>query len=337
MSPALRLLDDVSWRGSPLPGDRPAALLAALALSRRGLGQRADRRGLGRRPPGQPVQGAPGARLAGALAVRGRRGRAARQRLPARGRARRGRRAADRAAARARGAPGSRRGIPGAAATLAGEALDLAAADDDELAEGPLAEIRARARRTAHDARRLLGLSLARSGREREALEPLRAVSQNGYEDTEILEALLRAEALVSGVPVALEHYEAYRSRLRDRLGVDPADSLQRLHRELLAADDPVRTGVRYDAEELLGREDGPRAAARRCPHGPADLDHRARRDRQDPDRPRAGPGGDPGAGALRRAGRHHLAGRRRRGGRCGSRGARLGHVASYAHPRAAR
>ena len=36
---------------------------------------------------------------------------------------------------------------------------------------------------------------------------------------------------------------------------MDPADSLQRLHRELLAADDPVRTGVRYDAEELLGRE----------------------------------------------------------------------------------
>ena len=31
--------------------------------------------------------------------------------------------------------------------------------------------------------------------------------------------------------------------------------SLQRLHRELLAADDPVRTGIRYDAEELLGRE----------------------------------------------------------------------------------
>ena len=59
----------------------------------------------------------------------------------------------------------------------------------------------------------------------------------------------------MSGVPQALDRYEAYRSDLRDRLGVDPDESLQRIHRELLAADDPVRTGVRFDAEELLGRD----------------------------------------------------------------------------------
>ena len=74
-------------------------------------------------------------------------------------------------------------------------------------------------------------------------------------DDTELLEALLRAESVVSGVPVALARYEEYRRDLRDRLGVDPSDALQRLHRELLAADEPVRTGIRYDAEELLGRE----------------------------------------------------------------------------------
>ena len=256
MSPALRLLDDVSWQGSPLPGDRPAALLAALALSPGGVSDNAlidvvwgDDRPANPSKALQVLVSRVRSQCGADVVVRHGNG----YRLGV------GHDEVDAlliGGLLERGAARLAAGDPGAAATLAGEALDLAAADDDELAEGPLAEIRARARRTAHDARRLLGLALARSGREREALEPLRAVSQNGYEDTEILEALLRAEALVSGVPVALEHYEAYRSRLRDRLGVDPADSLQRLHRELLAADDPVRTGVRYDAEELLGRED---------------------------------------------------------------------------------
>ena len=145
-------------------------------------------------------------------------------------------------------------GDPAKAALLAREALDLTAVDD-ETAEGPLAEVRARARRSALEARRLLGLSLARSGREREALEHLRPAYDDAGDDTELLEALLRAEAVVSGVPVALARYEEYRRDLRDRLGVDPSDALQRLHRELLAADEPVRTGIRYDAEELLGRE----------------------------------------------------------------------------------
>jgi len=81
------------------------------------------------------------------------------------------------------------------------------------------------------------------------------AVNQQGNDSPELLAALLRAEAEVSGVPAALDRYEAHRSDLRDRLGVDPDDSLQRVHRELLAADDPVRTGVQFDAEELLGRD----------------------------------------------------------------------------------
>ena len=38
-------------------------------------------------------------------------------------------------------------------------------------------------------------------------------------------------------------------------MGVDPDPALQRVHRELLAADEPVRSGVLYDADELLGRE----------------------------------------------------------------------------------
>ena len=99
------------------------------------------------------------------------------------------------------------------------------------------------------------GLALTRSGPEREALDLLEAVNQEGHDSPELFAALLRAEAAVSGRTAALDRYEAYRSDLRDRLGVDPDESLQRIHRELLAADDPVRTGVRFDAEELLGRE----------------------------------------------------------------------------------
>ena len=53
----------------------------------------------------------------------------------------------------------------------------------------------------------------------------------------------------------ALARYESYRRDLAERLGVDPDPALQRVHRELLAADEPVRSGVRYDADELLGRD----------------------------------------------------------------------------------
>jgi predicted ATPase len=57
-------------------------------------------------------------------------------------------------------------------------------------------------------------------------------------------------------VPAALNRYEDYRRDLADRLGVDPEPALQRVHRELLAADEPVRSGVRFDADDLLGRDD---------------------------------------------------------------------------------
>ena len=42
-----------------------------------------------------------------------------------------------------------------------------------------------------------------------------------------------------SGVAAALGRYAAYRSDVADRLGVDPDPALQRIHRELLAADSP--------------------------------------------------------------------------------------------------
>ncbi|MGB6453106.1 MAG: NB-ARC domain-containing protein, partial [Streptosporangiaceae bacterium] len=53
----------------------------------------------------------------------------------------------------------------------------------------------------------------------------------------------------------ALERFERYRRGLRDQLGADPGELLQRVHRDLLALDRPVRRGVRYDATALVGRD----------------------------------------------------------------------------------
>ncbi|MEI7059199.1 BTAD domain-containing putative transcriptional regulator [Nocardioides sp. CCNWLW239] len=73
--------------------------------------------------------------------------------------------------------------------------------------------------------------------------------------DEEVTEALLRAIAAVQGVPAALERFEAYRAGLADGLGVDPSPRLRAVHTELLARDRPVRSGLRYDADMLIGRE----------------------------------------------------------------------------------
>ncbi|MEU0265615.1 BTAD domain-containing putative transcriptional regulator [Nocardioides sp. NPDC006303] len=73
--------------------------------------------------------------------------------------------------------------------------------------------------------------------------------------DEEVTEAVLRAVAAVHGVPAALERFEAYRSGLADGLGVDPSPRLRAVHAELLARDRPVRSGLRHDADVLIGRE----------------------------------------------------------------------------------
>ena len=57
------------------------------------------------------------------------------------------------------------------------------------------------------------------------------------------------------GPGAALERYERYRRDLRERLGASPGERLQRAQRDLLALDRPERTGVRYDATSLLGRD----------------------------------------------------------------------------------
>ena len=112
-----------------------------------------------------------------------------------------------------------------------------------------------------------MGLALAAAGRDQDALPHLEAVHGAAMHDTAVTGALLRSLAATAGPAAALARYEEYREDLADRLGVDPDPALQRLHRELLVADSPVRDGVHFDADTLLGREDDLaelRAAVRR-------------------------------------------------------------------------
>ena len=67
--------------------------------------------------------------------------------------------------------------------------------------------------------------------------------------------ARLRSTAAVHGAATALDAYERHRVELADRLGVDPGPHLQALHAELLAADRPVRAGLRFEATSLVGRD----------------------------------------------------------------------------------
>ena len=257
MSIALTLLADVRWRGRPVAGDRPQALLAALAArdcrpvrpeelielvwgedapsngpkSLQVLVSRARnvcgadaivRDGAGYRlgaTPGEVDSGRLGELVRAAAAV------------------------LDRDAAAAEG--------------LAREALEMTAglsgaADGDE---GPLAEVRRAAAADAATARVILARASSRAGAHAAALPVLEVAHAQSPQDEPLLADLLRSEAAVSGAATALERFERYRRDLRERLGADPGELLQRTHRSLLALDRPVRRGVRYDATELIGRD----------------------------------------------------------------------------------
>jgi predicted ATPase/DNA-binding SARP family transcriptional activator len=251
----LRLLDEVSYDGRPVAGARPGDLLAALAQQRSGV---PDRRLVdevwGDDPPAVPGK---------ALQV-----------LVSRLRTHIGADAVTRydggyrltLADDAVDAWVLQRLVADAAQALAGgdagEALVWAEAAAGLVAlvgaaggDGPLGSLRRWAEGQAPPLARLRGLALSRSGQDAAAVDVLRDVHAFDSADVEVLEALLRSEATGVGVPAALERYDAYRRHLADRLGVDPDAALQRVHRELLAGDEPVRTGVRYDADELLGRD----------------------------------------------------------------------------------
>lgn len=153
---------------------------------------------------------------------------------------------------------GARESLAAGDAIAAAEQAELARAWPEPAVDdtsGPLARLRLLAFRTLEAADDLLGRALARQGRYAEALPLLEAAADRWRDDSTVLADLLRTMAAIGGPAVALGRYESYRLDLADRLGVDPAPELQRLHRELLAADDPVRTGLRYDGAGLIGRE----------------------------------------------------------------------------------
>src|SRR6185312_1650750 len=141
---------------------------------------------------------------------------------------------------------------------LAREALALAnggppapAAEDP----GPLDDIRQAAAIDIASARAILAQALSRTGAHADALPALETAYADRPDDEPLLADLLRTEAVVRGPAAALERYERYRRDVRERLGTNPGEQLQRTQQHLLALDQPVRSGVRYDASTLVGRD----------------------------------------------------------------------------------
>jgi predicted ATPase/DNA-binding SARP family transcriptional activator len=263
MSVVLELLDEVRWRGRPVIGERSQALLAALAYE--------DCRPVSAGRLIELVWGEEGpANGAKGLQV-----------LVSRTRSACG------ADAIVRDGGGYRLGLaPGEVDSIrltelvrqAGTALERDAAAAAELARSalaladgqppagkgdgnghgdadPLHELRSAAVESLACARVILAQALSRTGAHAEALPELeRAWPQSGG-DEPLLADLLQSQAAVRGPAVALERYELYRRDLRERLGVNPGERLQARQRELLALDQPVRSGLRYDQTALLGRD----------------------------------------------------------------------------------
>ncbi|MDI1462197.1 BTAD domain-containing putative transcriptional regulator [Catellatospora sp. KI3] len=248
----LSLLETVRWDGEPVLGDRPQALLAALAAAGRTVSaarlvdliwdedvpanppkalQVLVSRTRAAHGPDSVVRDGDGYRLGLD------RSRVDTQVL------------ADRIAA-ARSAFES---DPAQAAELAAAAVALGTVTAD-LGHGPLGSLRREAGHDLDQARLLLARARARLGEHAAALPGLTEARAAHPADEALLADLLRSEAAVRGTGAALSRYEAYRADLRDRVGADPGPELRRVYAELLAQDSPVRAGVRYEATALLGR-----------------------------------------------------------------------------------
>jgi predicted ATPase len=257
VSIALTLLADVRWRGRPVAGDRPQALLAALAardgrpvrpeeLIELVWGDDAPSNGL----KSLQVLVSRARNACGADAI-------VRDGVGYRLGAAPGEVDSARLTELVRAAAAMLDRDAAAAGELAREALALTthlpgAADSGE---GPLAEVRRAAAADMATARVILARASSRAGAHAAALPALAAAHAQWRQDEPLLADLLRSEAAVSGPAVALERFERYRRDLRERLGADPGELLQRTHRSLLALDRPVRRGVRYEATELIGRD----------------------------------------------------------------------------------
>ncbi|HEY0716604.1 MAG TPA: BTAD domain-containing putative transcriptional regulator [Streptosporangiaceae bacterium] len=258
MSLTLILLADVRWRGRPVAGDRPQALLAALAArgcrpvrpeELVGLVWGPDAPGNGLKSLQVLVSRTRNACGAGAIVRDG-----VGYRLGAAPGEVDSVRLAELVSAASAGLDRD----AAAAEGLAREAVALAAglagtADGDD---SPLAQVRRAAAVDAATARVIVARASSRAGAHAAALPVLAAAHARSPRDEPLLADLLRSEAAVTGPAAALDRYERYRRNLRERLGADPGELLQRTHRSLLALDHPVRRGVRYETTELIGRDD---------------------------------------------------------------------------------
>ncbi|MEN3537411.1 BTAD domain-containing putative transcriptional regulator [Microbispora sp. ZYX-F-249] len=251
----LSLLAGVRWRGQPVVGERARALLAALASASRTVS--ADRlvaQVWGDDEPANPAK---------ALQVLVSRTRTVvgPEALVTEGGGYRLDVPPDRVdAGRLHGLTERARALlsedPAAAAVAAKEALALGVGALPPDGGGPLAEVRGRAARDLAAARVVLARARSRSGDHDIALPELEEAVRVRPEDEGLLADLLHSEATVRGTGAALDRFERYRSDLRDRVGADVGPELRRVHRELLALDNPVRAGVRFDTTPLLGRDD---------------------------------------------------------------------------------
>ena len=127
---------------------------------------------------------------------------------------------------------------------------------DDAVGAGPspLSRLRERAVALAEAARCDRGLALEATGEHERAAELLREAAGRDAGDETVLAALMRAESWSRSPAVALEIYEQYRRRLRDR-GAVPGPALRAAHEAVLAAESPVRHGLEPEPEHFLGRE----------------------------------------------------------------------------------
>ncbi|MFY0406600.1 ATP-binding protein [Solicola sp. PLA-1-18] len=255
MPAALTLLDGVRWQGEVVVGERPQALLAALAEEPRGPSVErlveevwADDR------PAHPTK---------ALQVLVSRVRAATaadvvERTPTGYRLGVARADVD-ALAQADLVADAR------AAYAAGRHDDAVRAADAALAlggpgapgaDGALASVRRRSESLRAEASLVGAMAASRAGDHAAALAVLERAAAQRPDDEELLDCLLRSEAVVRGHAAALARYDGHRTRLLERLGASPGAALQRTYGELLAQDAPVRSGLRYDATDLVGRDD---------------------------------------------------------------------------------
>lgn len=105
-------------------------------------------------------------------------------------------------------------------------------------------------------ARRVLALALSKQRHYGKALPILEDLCEEKPFDEPLAAHYVRALAEIEGTAAALEKYAAIQHNLQTTLGATPGPELAKVHRHLLALDQPVRSGLRFSSTSLLGRED---------------------------------------------------------------------------------